>query len=165
MPVQQGTDLAYLKAMAERFSYVFYVSAGPVPFINTAYWGPPKRLDVPQKALTVNMGAENNVESLRFSNNALTPTLASGQVQAIFDNAVRGEFHFLPASQIPNRRYVAAPKALVGGRADLLLEAARGSEPAIRGGLVDPHSPEQMGVHEVEQAMPRARRAPPWTHA
>lgn len=81
VPVQQGTDLAYLKAMAERFGDVFYVSAGPVPFTNTAYWGPPKRLDVPQKALTVNMGAETNVESLRFSNNALTPTLASGQVQ------------------------------------------------------------------------------------
>jgi hypothetical protein len=81
VPVQQGTDLGYLKEMAERFGYVFYVSPGPAPFTNTAYWGPPKRLDIPQRALTVNMGAETNVESMRFSNNALTPTLVAGQVQ------------------------------------------------------------------------------------
>jgi hypothetical protein len=81
IPVQQGTDLSYLKEMAERFGYVFYVSPGPAPGTNTAYWGPPKRLDLPQKALAVNMGADTNVETLAFSNNALTPTLVSGRVQ------------------------------------------------------------------------------------
>lgn len=81
VPVQQATDLGYLKEMAARFGYVFYVSPGPAPFTNTAYWGPPKRIDIPQRALSVNLGAETNVESVNFSNNALGPTLVAGQIQ------------------------------------------------------------------------------------
>ena len=49
IPVQQGTDLEYLQEMAGRFGYVFYVTPGPAPLTNTAYWGPPERLGVPQK--------------------------------------------------------------------------------------------------------------------
>jgi hypothetical protein len=81
IPVQQGTDLQYLKEMADRHGYVFYVSPGPAPLVNTAYWGPPKRLDVPQRALSVDMGSETNVDSINFQNNALAPTLVSGQIQ------------------------------------------------------------------------------------
>jgi hypothetical protein len=80
-PVQRDTDLEYLKEMAGRYGYVFYISPGPAPFTNTAYWGPPVRLGVPQPALTVNMGAETNVESFNVRNNALGPTLMQGQVQ------------------------------------------------------------------------------------
>lgn len=80
-PVQQGTDLTYLKAMAQRFGYVFYVKPGPVPLTNTAYWGPPERLGLPQPALSVNMGNQTNVESLTFKNDALVPTLVQGLVQ------------------------------------------------------------------------------------
>ena len=80
-PVQQGTDLAYLKAMAQRFGYVFYVKPGPLPLTNTAYWGPPERLGLPQPALSVNMGNQTNVESLTFKNDALVPTLVQGLVQ------------------------------------------------------------------------------------
>lgn len=81
VPVQQGTDLGYLTDIAARFGYVFYVSPGPAPFTNTAYWGPPNRIDVPQRALSVNLGPETNVKTVNFTNNALAPTLVSGQVQ------------------------------------------------------------------------------------
>jgi hypothetical protein len=47
IPVQQGTDLQYLKQIAERHAYVFYITPGPAPLTNTAYWGPPVRLGVP----------------------------------------------------------------------------------------------------------------------
>ncbi len=80
-PVQRGTDLAYLKEMAARHGYVFYITPGPVPMTNTAYWGPPLRLDIPQPALTVDMGAATNVGSIQFENNALAPELVTGQVQ------------------------------------------------------------------------------------
>lgn len=80
-PVQQGTDLQYLNEMAGRYGYVFYVSPGPVPFTNIAYWGPPNRLGVPQRALTVDMGHETNVDSINFQYNALSPTVVYGQVQ------------------------------------------------------------------------------------
>jgi len=81
IPVQRATDLNYLKQMAERHGYVFYVEPGPAPFTNTAYWGPPMRLGVPQKALSVNLGPETNVNNVNFQNNSNAPTLVSGQVQ------------------------------------------------------------------------------------
>lgn len=81
VPVQQVTDLGYLKQMAGRFGYVFFVTPGPAPFTNIAYWGPSPRLGVPQRALSVNMGPQTNVDSLSFQNNGMAPTLVAGKVQ------------------------------------------------------------------------------------
>jgi hypothetical protein len=89
VPVQQATDLQYLKQMAERFGYVFYITAGPVPFVNTAYWGPPVRLGVPQPALSLDMGPATNVDSFDVQNNALQPTLVEGKFQ---DRTTNQEF-------------------------------------------------------------------------
>jgi hypothetical protein len=81
IPVQQATDLRYLNEMAARHAYVFYVKPGPVIGTNTAYWGPPIRVGIPQRALTVDMGPETNVESISFENNATEATTVTGQVQ------------------------------------------------------------------------------------
>jgi hypothetical protein len=80
-PVQQATDLNYLKEIAQRFNYVFYVTPGPLPGTNTAYWGPPVRTGVPQRALSYNMGPNSNVDTLNFEHNPLEPTQVTGQVQ------------------------------------------------------------------------------------
>jgi hypothetical protein len=80
-PVQQGTDLQHLNDIARRHGYVFYVTAGPLPGQNTAYWGPPIRTGAPQKALSVNLGPDTNVSQINFTNNALQPSLQSGYVQ------------------------------------------------------------------------------------
>lgn len=80
-PVQQDTDRVYLTKMAERHGYVFYVEPGPVPFTNKAYWGPPPRLSVPQRALNVNLGGETNVTQIAFRSNGLSAELAEGAVQ------------------------------------------------------------------------------------
>lgn len=80
-PVQQGTDLAYLQEMASRFAYTFYVTPGPAPLTNTAYWGPPVRVGVPQKALSVNMNPVSNVTSISFQHNGLATTFVEGEVQ------------------------------------------------------------------------------------
>ncbi|MBI1868068.1 MAG: hypothetical protein HYS06_07225 [Methylocystis sp.] len=79
-PMQQGTDLEHLKNIAERFGHVFFVEPGPVPGVNTGYWGPPKRVGLPQRALTVGMGPESNVESINFSYNGLAPTIVDDLV-------------------------------------------------------------------------------------
>ncbi len=80
-PVQQGTDLEYLRDMAGRYGYVFYIKPGPAPLTNIAYWGPPEHMGIPQRALSVNMGPDSNVEDISFRNNALGPALMSGNVQ------------------------------------------------------------------------------------
>ena len=81
IPVQQGTDYDYLQQMAGRHGYVFFITPGPAPMTSVAYWGPPPRLSVPQKALSVDMGAETNVEQISFSSNSQAPVLMEGQVQ------------------------------------------------------------------------------------
>lgn len=80
-PVQQGTDLEYLKEMADRHAYTFYIIPGPVPLTNTAYWGPPVRVGRPQSALSVNLGPHTNVESLDFEHNALESAKVTGRIQ------------------------------------------------------------------------------------
>lgn len=81
VPVQRGSDLEYLEAIAARYAYVFYVTPGPAPGANTAYWGPPKRAGLPQRALTVDMGPNTNVESLNFTYGALDASLVEAEVQ------------------------------------------------------------------------------------
>ncbi|WP_456426016.1 hypothetical protein [Rhodocaloribacter sp.] len=66
IPTHQGTDLEYVKAMADEAGYVFYIIPGPAPGVNTAYWGPEVRIGVPQPALNVNMDPFTNVESISF---------------------------------------------------------------------------------------------------
>lgn len=80
-PVQQGTDLDQLKSMAQRFGYVFYVEPGPLPGMNMAHWGPPPRIGLPQRALTVNQGPEQNVDQISFAYNGLAPTIVKDEVQ------------------------------------------------------------------------------------
>jgi hypothetical protein len=71
IPIQTGTDLNYIKALAEEAGYVFYIDPGPLPGMNIAYWGPEIRVGIPQPALNVNMDAETNVESLNLTYNGL----------------------------------------------------------------------------------------------
>ena len=67
IPGQRGTDLAYIKQLAEKVGYVFYIDPGPKPGMSIAYWGPQIKIGVPQPALNINMDAHTNVESLSFS--------------------------------------------------------------------------------------------------
>jgi hypothetical protein len=81
VPVQLGTDHRYLSAIAARFGYVFYVVAGPAERSNIAYWGPPVRVGPPQRALSVDLGAETNVQQISFRSDGLAPTQVVGRVQ------------------------------------------------------------------------------------
>jgi hypothetical protein len=67
LPSQNGTDLAYIKELAYKNAYVFYVEPGPAPGSSIAYFGPDIRIPAPQPALNVNMDALTNVEQLSFS--------------------------------------------------------------------------------------------------
>jgi hypothetical protein len=67
IPVQHGTDLAYINTLAQDAGYVFYLAPGPVPGSSQGYFGPQVRIGMPQPALSVNMDAWTNVESLTFS--------------------------------------------------------------------------------------------------
>lgn len=80
IPPHTGTDRAYLKKLAGDHAYVFYVEPGPLPGESIAYWGPDVRIPVPQPALTVNMDADTNVESMSFSLDGLAKKIMVFQV-------------------------------------------------------------------------------------
>jgi hypothetical protein len=67
IPSHDGTDLAYINRLAEDVGHTFYITPGPLPGMNTAYWGPEIKVGVPQPALNLDMDAYTNVESLTFN--------------------------------------------------------------------------------------------------
>ncbi len=67
IPGQQGTDLEYIRALADRVGYVFYLDPGPAPGMSKAYWGPQIKVGPVQPALNADMDAYTNVESLHFN--------------------------------------------------------------------------------------------------
>lgn len=70
IPVQQGKDLTYIRALADEVGYVFYVEPGPVPGVSIAYWGPEIKVGPPQKALSTNLDFATNIESVSCSFNS-----------------------------------------------------------------------------------------------
>ena len=66
IPSQNGTDKQYIDFLGQEVGHVFYVDPGPAPGTSTAYWGPQNHLGTgpPLPALSVNMDAYTNVESL-----------------------------------------------------------------------------------------------------
>lgn len=77
----QGTDLGYIQKLASDNGYVFYVEPGPAPGANVAYFGPEIRVGAPQPALSVNMDANSNVESLSFGFDGTAPTRYAVMIQ------------------------------------------------------------------------------------
>jgi hypothetical protein len=88
IPVQQGTDLAYLRRLADRSGYVFTHIPGPLPGASIAYWGPQAKIGLPQPALSVDADVQTNVESLSFSFDAEAATLPVVFVQEPTTKAV-----------------------------------------------------------------------------
>jgi len=81
IPTQQGNDLEYIRTLAERVGYVFYIDPGPAPGMSTAYWGPKVKVGVPQPALNADMDAASNVEQLSFSYNGNARSLPIVYIQ------------------------------------------------------------------------------------
>lgn len=67
IPQQQGSDWEYASQLAREAGYVFYVSPGPKPGMNTAYWGPAIRVGAVQPALTLDMDHAANLNAMTFT--------------------------------------------------------------------------------------------------
>ena len=102
----QMTDRAYIKLMAQRCGYVFYVQAGPVPGQSIAYFGPDINLPIPQPALSINLDAHSNVESLSFALDGLAKKI---RVYTILDPITKKVSIPIP---IPNINILKPPMGL-----------------------------------------------------
>jgi hypothetical protein len=87
IPLQQGTDLSYVRKLASDVGYTFFNKAGPAPGASIAYWGPDVKVGIPQSALNIDMDAQTNVEGMSFSFNADAGTLPFVYIQEQFSKA------------------------------------------------------------------------------
>ena len=69
--VQRGTDHRFLRELARRKGYEFYVRGGD------AHFHPPTLTGTPQKVIAVNFGDETNCDRLRVNVDGTLPTQAS----------------------------------------------------------------------------------------
>jgi hypothetical protein len=126
IPLHEGTDLAYMKTLADDVGYMFYMEPGPAPGTSFGYWGPLVKFGVPQPALNVDMDAHTNVDSLTFGINTearATPVLW-----------VEEPFSHIPLPiPVPNLNPLAPPLGLIpllSKRMEPVLGAASLSTPA-----------------------------------
>lgn len=99
IPRQTTTDFKFIKELAERNGFVFYIE--PLTFgVNTAFWGPASRIGLPQSALTLGPGPSSNLKSLHFAQDGLAPINTSGSfVEPITKTAI--PIPPLPSLRIP----------------------------------------------------------------
>jgi hypothetical protein len=111
-PVQRATDLRYLETLAQRFGYVFYIRPGPLPLTSTAYWGPPVRIGLPARALSIQLGPATNVESLDFQYDTQAATRVEGSVDDRNLNAYLPVMTFISTRVPPLAAFPALPADL-----------------------------------------------------
>lgn len=103
---QDGTDYAYVNALAQQTGAVFYLDPGPTPGKSLAYWGPDltKMFGGTQPAISLNFDATSTLDSLSFSYDG---TLASGYLITIIEQNTG-----LPIPiPLPNIDLIKAPQA------------------------------------------------------
>ncbi len=102
---KHATDLEYLKELAGRNGFVFYVETGAVPGTNVAYWGPPPRRGGAQGALSINMGPHTNVESITFKYDELAPKRMTFRLESGTEETIERPTRTPPlATRIPSAR-------------------------------------------------------------
>lgn len=120
---QQETDLQFIRRLAERNGFVFYIK--PLTFgTNQAHWGIENRLSIPQPALSLNMGSATTIESLQFTNNSLAPTATQG---AFVEPITRIR---IPIPSLPSLRIPPLAAAPVAARRTAVLRDTANQNPA-----------------------------------
>lgn len=99
IPRQSETDLQFIRRMAQRNGYVFYIEPLTIG-VNNAYWGPQVRVGVPQPALTIGDAQSATLTSLNFAEDALSPVGTTGTfIEPITKTAI--PIPALPSLRIP----------------------------------------------------------------
>ena len=123
IPRQNETDLKFIRRLAKRNGFVFYMEPATLG-VSTAYWGPETRTDMPQPALTMNMGAATNVTTLKFSNDSLAPVTASGDfVEPVTKMSI-------PIPELPSLRVPPLARSSAPAKRKVLMRNTANQNPA-----------------------------------
>lgn len=70
---QRVPDIRYVKQLAERNAYEYYVQPDPLAGMDVGHFHPPQTIMPPQGVLSVDLGIETNLLNFNVSNNSLQP--------------------------------------------------------------------------------------------
>lgn len=103
---QDGTDFAYVNALAASAGAVFYLDPGPVAGMSIAYWGPDlsKMFGGPQPAHSINFDGSSTLDSMSFSYDG---TLATQYLVTVIEPLT----HLPLPIPVPNLDLLKAPLA------------------------------------------------------
>jgi hypothetical protein len=77
MTVQRGTDIRFLRRLAQRNGFECFVQPQPQSGVDIGYFGPPMNIPgLPQAVLNVKMGSETNVTEFKIRYDMVKPTMA-----------------------------------------------------------------------------------------
>jgi hypothetical protein len=77
MTVQRGTDIRFLRRLAQRNGFECFVQPQPQTGVDIGYFGPPSNIPGAQQAvLNVKMGAQTNVSEFKIRYDMVKPTMA-----------------------------------------------------------------------------------------
>jgi hypothetical protein len=80
-PSQNDTDLTYIKKLARRNGFIFYIEPETLG-TTKVYWGPADRRTAPLPSLVYEMGSASNTTDLDFSHDAQAPFRVEGDTIA-----------------------------------------------------------------------------------
>jgi hypothetical protein len=127
--VQRGTDIRFLRRLAQRNSYECFVQPQPQSGVDFGYFGPPTNFPGTQEAvLNVKMGAETNVSEFKVRYDMMKPTtVVAGGV----DTMTRAPVATLAAfpSITPSPAGGLYPLGIPMGVQDATLRAVAGAHP------------------------------------
>jgi phage protein D len=109
VPIQRGTDMQFLRRLAERNGYDLFVASaqGGVE----GHFHAPKLDEPPQGVLTVGFGGASNVPSLTITHDALRPTTAKAEQLAIeSQEAQSGEAETASLADLGGKSVLAADR-------------------------------------------------------
>lgn len=75
IPSHDGKDLGYIRMLADRVGYVFYIDTTDAVGVTRAYWGPKIRAGADQEALSLDFRGRRNVDKLSFDYDSEKATL------------------------------------------------------------------------------------------
>jgi hypothetical protein len=73
---QRGTDIRFLRRLAQRHGFDCYMQPEPFSGLDVGYFRPPDLVGLPQAVLSVNMGVESNVTDFTVRYELAQPTTA-----------------------------------------------------------------------------------------
>lgn len=80
VPQQAESDRALLQRLAQANGGTFAIVPTPIPYVNTAYWGPPQRELPPSALIDVAVGPASTADSFQAELQALAPQTTAGIV-------------------------------------------------------------------------------------